>query len=71
MLKDFRAFILRGNLVDLAVVFFFVVKPVNAMLERFKQAETEAPEAPSPETALLTEIRDLLREQRGAGAGAP
>jgi large conductance mechanosensitive channel len=51
MLKEFREFILRGNLVDLAVavvigtafaavVFFFVVKPVNALMDRMK---TEPP----------------------------
>ena len=127
MLKEFRAFILRGNLVDLAVavvigaafgaivtslvetmitpligavggkpdfsaltfsingsrfrygaflnalisfviigavVFFFVVKPVNALLERFAQDEDEVAPSPSPELTMLTEIRDLLAEQR-------
>ena len=127
MLKEFRAFILRGNLVDLAVavvigaafgaivtslvetmitpligavggkpdfsaltfsingsrfrygaflnalisfviigavVFFFVVKPVNALLERFAQDEDEVAASPSPELTMLTEIRDLLAEQR-------
>lgn len=131
MLKEFRAFILRGNLVDLAVavvigaafgsvvtalvkdlitpliaaiggepdfgalkfeingsqflygdflnalvsfviiaavVFFFVVKPVNAVLERFKEDEDAEPPAPTPELTTLTEIRDLLREQ-AAGRG--
>ena len=60
MLREFRSFILRGNVVDLAVgvvigtaftavvnalitfllvaavLFFLVVKPVNAVMDRFK-----------------------------------
>jgi len=131
MLKEFRAFILRGNLVDLAiavvvgaafgsvvnalvrdivtpliaaiggqpdfgrlaftingsrfaygdflnalltfliiaaVVFFGVVKPVNAVLERFARDEAEEAPAPTPELTALTEIRDELRSAR---AGRP
>ncbi len=41
-------------------VFFFVIKPVNAV-NRLRSASDE--EAPS-ETELLTEIRDELRSQR-------
>ena len=54
LMKEFRTFLLRGNLVDMAVgivigiafvsiaaaVFFFVVKPVNALMARRK---TEPP----------------------------
>ena len=40
-------------------VFFFVVKPVNAMKTRFG-SEAEA-EGPSDEVVLLTEIRDALK----------
>jgi large conductance mechanosensitive channel len=47
-----------------AVIFFLVVKPVNALLARVKREEAAEPEAPTPDVALLTEIRDLLREQR-------
>jgi large conductance mechanosensitive channel len=124
MLKEFRQFILRGNVVDLAVavvigaafgavvaafvadiitpivaailgksdfsalqftingstfrygsffnavisfltiaaaVFFFVVKPVNALSARRKAKEEPEPEAPAEDVLLLTEIRDLLR----------
>ena len=131
MLKEFRAFILRGNLVDLAVavvigaafgavvtslvtnlitpliaaiggeadfgalavtlngselrygeflnallsflliaavVFFLVVKPVNAVLERFRLEETAEAPAPTPELATLIEIRELLREGRAPRA---
>jgi large conductance mechanosensitive channel len=123
MLKEFREFVLRGNVVDLAVavvmgaafgavvtafvadiitpviaaifgkpdfsglqftingstfrygaflnavvsflliaiaIFFFVVKPVNALMARRKAKEEPAPEAPPEDVQLLTEIRDLL-----------
>jgi large conductance mechanosensitive channel len=45
-----------------AAVFFFVVKPVNAMKTRFGGPEEDA--APSDEVVLLTEIRDALKTQR-------
>lgn len=61
---------LLSFLIIAAVVFFFVVKPVNAVLERFAQDEEEAAAAPTPELTMLTEIRDLLAEQRGGG-GSP
>jgi len=48
-------------------VFFFVVKPVNVLLERHKNAIAagDEPEAASlsAEALLLTEIRDLLRSR--------
>ena len=51
-----------------AAVFFFVVKPVNYLQERRKKsiAEGEEPDPASlsDEAMLLTEIRDLLRQQR-------
>jgi large conductance mechanosensitive channel len=46
-----------------AVIFFLVVKPVNALLAAMKDDEEAEPEAPAPDVALLTEIRDLLRER--------
>ena len=55
-------------LVIAAVVFFFVVKPVNALLERLARDGEAAAPSPAPELTMLTEIRDLLAEQ---GAGAP
>jgi large conductance mechanosensitive channel len=52
------------------VVFLFVVKPMNVLLDRRKKAMAQgaAPEAAtlSDEAVLLGEIRDLLR----AGAGS-
>jgi len=51
-----------------AAVFFFVVKPVNYLQERRKKSiaagEEPDPASLSDEALLLTEIRDLLRQQR-------
>ena len=49
-----------------AVVFFFVVRPMNALMARLKRPDEE-PDAPSAEVATLLEIRDLLAGQRGGG----
>jgi large conductance mechanosensitive channel len=125
MLKEFREFILRGNVVDLAVavvigaaftgvvnalvadiitpfitaiagkpdfsglsftinhsefkygdflnavvsfliigtvIFFLIVKPLNALAARRKHDQAPPPQAPSEEVRLLTEIRDLLAQ---------
>lgn len=43
-----------------AVVFFLVVKPMQAIAARRAAGEEPEPAAVSDETALLTEIRDLL-----------
>ena|SRR5436190_18298758 len=47
-----------------AAVFFFVVKPLNALAARRKQGEEPEPEELSLDQELLTEIRDLLRSQQ-------
>ena len=44
-----------------AAVFFFVVKPVNYLMERRKAGEEPPPEAVPEDIVLLGEIRDLLR----------
>jgi large conductance mechanosensitive channel len=49
-------------LIIAAVIFFFVVKPLNTFLARRKAKEEPAPEAPAEDVVLLTEIRDLLRQ---------
>lgn len=53
-----------------AAVFVFVLKPLNALMERRKRALAEGSEAEpaslSDEAALLTEIRDLLKAQQRA-----
>lgn len=46
-----------------AVVYFVVVLPMNKLAERRKRGEVPEPEAPSEEVALLTEIRDSLRNR--------
>lgn len=48
-----------------AVVYFFVVVPMNRLLSLRRQGEVEAPKAPAEDVLLLTEIRDLLAAQSG------
>jgi large conductance mechanosensitive channel len=48
-----------------AAVFFLVVKPVSALMERRKRGQVPEAVAVPEDVALLTEIRDLLRD--GAG----
>ncbi|QWC84146.1 large conductance mechanosensitive channel protein MscL [Nocardioidaceae bacterium] len=47
------------------VVYFFVITPYNKLEERRAKGDEE-PEPPAADVALLTEIRDLLKEQRGS-----
>ena len=56
-------------LVVAAVIFFFVVKPLNMLEARRKRGEEPVePESLSDEAMLLTEIRDLLARQGGRPA---
>jgi large conductance mechanosensitive channel len=50
-----------------AVVFFFIVKPMQAVMARRARGEEpiEDTPAPSDEAVLLTEIRDLLAQRTG------
>ena len=54
------------NFLIIAFAVFWMVKIINGAMNRFKkkeeEVEEEAPE-PSAEEVLLTEIRDLLKEQ--------
>ena len=54
-------------LIVAAVVYFFVVTPYNTLQERMARGEEAAP--PSPDIALLTEIRDLLAAQQRGQSG--
>jgi large conductance mechanosensitive channel len=45
-----------------AIVYFFVVVPVNALQKRRAKGEIEE-ETPEPQVQLLTEIRDLLAKR--------
>jgi large conductance mechanosensitive channel len=49
-----------------AAVYFLVVKPVSALMERRKAGLVPEAEAVPEDVVLLTEIRDLLRDGRGA-----
>lgn len=48
-----------------AAVFFFVVKPINALQRRRGKLDEEDPES---EADLLTDIRDILKSQAGGRA---
>lgn len=56
------------NFLILSLVVFCIVKAVNRVMEGARKKEEEAapppPPAPSAEEKLLTEIRDLLKENR-------
>lgn len=57
------------NFLILALVVFFIVKAVNKAMDTAKHKKEEpaapaAPPEPSNEEKLLTEIRDLLKENR-------
>lgn len=55
------------NFLILALVVFFLVKALNKLTELGKKKEEETPAEPpkpSAEELLLTEIRDLLKEQK-------
>jgi large conductance mechanosensitive channel len=56
---------LLSFLVIAFVVYFMVVVPMNRIMERARrQTQAGAPPAPTKEEVLLTEIRDLLGQQR-------
>jgi large conductance mechanosensitive channel len=46
-----------------AVIFFFVIKPINALMARRKAGEEPEPDAVPEDVVLLGEIRDLLKAQ--------
>jgi large conductance mechanosensitive channel len=51
-----------------AVVYFVVVLPIQAIMERRKRGEEAGPAEPT-QVELLLEIRDLLRAQQGMAPG--
>jgi large conductance mechanosensitive channel len=65
---DWAAFVnaVIAFLIVAAVVYFFVVVPMNHLLSRLKRDREPESESPAPDVLLLTEIRDLLRAQGGA-----
>lgn len=57
-------------LIVAAVVYFLIMLPLNHLKERRSRGEEEGPAEPT-DVELLTEIRDLLREQRtGIGSAS-
>jgi large conductance mechanosensitive channel len=51
-----------------AVVYFVVVLPIKALMERRRRGEEPGPVTPT-QVELLVEIRDLLRAQQGTDPG--
>jgi large conductance mechanosensitive channel len=63
-------------MITAAVLYFFVVTPMNRLAARRKRGVEPEPQAPSEEVRLLTEIRDALvrggvPQQRSVGTNAP
>lgn len=63
---DFAAIITAviNFLIVAAVVYFMIVMPIKRIQERRKRGEEPGPKEPT-DVELLTEIRDLLRQQQG------
>jgi len=53
------------DFVIIAFAIFMAIKAINHLKRKEAEAPS-APPAPSKEELLLTEIRDLLKEQRGS-----
>ncbi|MCR5148820.1 MAG: large conductance mechanosensitive channel protein MscL [Eubacterium sp.] len=52
------------NFLIMAFCIFLMMKAVNKLMSVGKKKEEEAPAEPSAEEKLLTEIRDLLKDQQ-------
>ena len=59
-----------GFLITALVLFFVFVKPMNKFKALTEIKQDIAPAAAPPDIALLTEIRDLLKEQKPAAPPA-
>ena len=46
-----------------AVIFFFVVRPLNALMARFARGKEDVPAAKDPQLSVLEEIRDSLKKR--------
>ena len=59
---DWAAFVnaLIAFIITAAVLYFFVVLPMNKLAERRKRGEVPPPDRPSEEILLLAQIRDAL-----------
>ena len=58
VLNEFKRFLMRGNLVELAVaVFFFVVKPYNMLLARRAAEDPDTKECPECTSVIPVNAR--------------
>ena len=53
------------NFLVMALVVFCLVRAINRLHRKKEEPAPPAPPEPSPEERLLTEIRDLLKKERG------
>ncbi len=62
---DWAAFInaIINFVIVAAVLYFFIVVPMNRILAKRKREEVAAPSVTPEDVALLQEIRDLLKKQ--------
>ncbi len=51
---------LLAFLILAAVIFFFIIRPINALMTRFSKTKDKPPAAKDPQVVLLEEIRDAL-----------
>ena len=58
--------VLVSFLITMLVVYFVFVLPMNKARERASPRSSQRRTRPRPDVLLLTEIRDLLAEQRGS-----
>jgi large conductance mechanosensitive channel len=72
-LFDYAQFInaIISFLITAAVLYFFVVLPMNTLAERRKRGEIPPPSKPSEEVLLLMEIRDALVAANTANGSVP
>ncbi|MBM2617905.1 large conductance mechanosensitive channel protein MscL [Actinoplanes sp. LDG1-06] len=56
-------------LITAAVLYFFVVLPLNILAERRRRGEEPPPKAPAEDIVLLTQIRDALVAQSSPTRG--
>ncbi|MGK5680275.1 large conductance mechanosensitive channel protein MscL [Actinoplanes sp. URMC 104] len=58
-------------LITAAVLYFFVVLPLNILAERRRRGEEPPPKSPPEDIVLLTQIRDALVSRTGGYSDTP
>lgn len=69
MIQEFKKFAMRGNVIDFLIISFSVfmmVKGINSFKGKHDKEAEKAASAPSREEILLSEIRDILKQQQNS-----